>query len=281
MVILVVIDNSKIKKHKNNRSKSRVTTYKVSKANSYNKKATKKKYKPKVKMDNRAISHDKEVSKNIKLKDIAIKVFVIEVILLFVFSAVPISKSYQNKLVSSFNSLAGPIYNQSYPMMVYSIASHNLEVATSEIIPVVGPAEFVLSSSITAITAETLGKSEGVSVPGPLIMFALFILPDTWIELVAYSVAVAESIMLLLAIFGKSLKHEIKRAVYVWIFIVIDLVVAASLESGALVIKNVVYLMLLWIPAFIIVGLFLVIAKKLKIFTYSKIGNRRLQKSRA
>jgi len=277
VIILVVIDNSKLHKRKNNKTPNKRSQSKKNQNNTI--RTSKWKYTPKVKINKKALNHDKEVSENIKLKDIAIKVFVIEVIILFVFSAVPISKSYQSKLVSSFNSLAGPIYNQSYPMMVYSIASHNLEVATSELIPVIGPAEFVLSSSITAITAETLGKSENASVPGPLLMFGLFLLPDTWIELIAYSAAVAESIMLLLAILKKTFKHEVKRAVYVWVFIVIDLFVAASLESGALVLKNVVYLMMLWIPAFIIVGLFLVIAKKLRIFTYSKISNRRLQKS--
>ena len=273
---MVVIDNSKAKKiNSKNKKVSGKRTTKIpvtpvkSRANK-NKKSSSFSKNPKTQ---KIIQHNEFASKNIKLKNIAIKLFVFEIIILFVLSAITIPASLGKTLKSSFNSVAGKIYNQSYPNMVFSIFSHNLEIATGEIVPVVGPAYFTLSAGVTSITAAYVGKAKDLS--GPLIMLNLFILPDTWLELPSYAIAAAESIMLIIALLNHSFKKELKRALFVWIFIAIELFTAASIESGVLKLaKTPILALALWIPTLIIVSIFIMIANKEGFFKIIPINNQ-------
>lgn len=273
---MVVIDNSKAKKinSKNKKVSGKRTTKnhltpvksmanKTKKSSSFSKN-------PKIQ---KIIQHNEFASKNIKLKNIAIKLFVFELIILFVLSAITIPASLGKNLQSSFNSVAGKIYNQSYPNMVFSIFSHNLEIATGEIVPVIGPAYFTLSAGVTSITAAYIGKTKDLS--GPLVMLNLFILPDTWLELPSYAIAAAESIMLIIALLNHSFKKELKRALFVWVFIAIELFTAASIESGVLKLaKTPILALALWIPTLIIVSIFIMIANKEGFFKIIPINNQ-------
>lgn len=275
---MVFLDDKKYKKIKNKRKpNSNTKTGKINNKRTTTKMKAKrstsrvnKTSSPKVYVSKKNIrsgrnsEHNKNVEKNLKLKSLAIKLFAIEVILLIALSVFPLPSSYSKALVSSFNAVAAPIYVQSYPSMVLSISSHNLEIATMEMIPVIGPIEFVVTSSVTSVTAESVAESQGYL--GIEDILSLFLVPDTWLELPAYAIAAAESIMLLMSLFNKTFKDEIIRFFYVWVFILIELLAAASIESGVLKLEKTPAFLLLWIPTIIIVYIFIYVSKRMKLF---------------
>jgi stage II sporulation SpoM-like protein len=84
-----------------------------------------------------------------------------------------------------------PALNQSALGQVTAIFANNFRVAIAELIPVIGPVVFGFSIYETARIVEVIGIVNGLGVGAAL--GTLFFLPSTWLELPAYSIAVAES----------------------------------------------------------------------------------------
>ena len=84
-----------------------------------------------------------------------------------------------------------PTLDQSAAGQVMGIFTNNFRVAIAELIPVIGPIVFGFSIYETARIVEVIGIVNGLGVGAAL--GTLFFLPSTWLELPAYSIAVAES----------------------------------------------------------------------------------------
>ncbi len=119
--------------------------------------------------------------------------FVLEIALILGVSSLPFFPSELNTYENQYSNLA-PVLNASAPNQVGAIFSNNLRVSVVELVPALGLGIFGLSLYETARVLEAIAAIKGFSVAFALAN--LFLLPSTWLELPAYSVAAAESIYL-------------------------------------------------------------------------------------
>jgi uncharacterized membrane protein SpoIIM required for sporulation len=120
-------------------------------------------------------------------------ILVIGVFLLFIGSLVPVSPQEAKQLSNSLN--------QTLPSHKFSITnvgiifSHNLFICLIEFVPVIGPIWGFLSFFLTGIGISAIANVQGL--PPLSVFLILAILPHTWLEFTAYSIAITESIWLL------------------------------------------------------------------------------------
>jgi uncharacterized membrane protein SpoIIM required for sporulation len=93
------------------------------------------------------------------------------------------------------------------------IFENNFEIDLIMFIPIVGPifGSYALYDTGTAINAESNSSNNTVHLPGIVLALVLFIFPDTWLEFIAYSTALAASIWLTWSIIQRRGRHEITR----------------------------------------------------------------------
>jgi uncharacterized membrane protein SpoIIM required for sporulation len=103
-----------------------------------------------------------------------------------------------NTYQQQHNSVSG-ILGASATNQVGGIFANNFRVAMIEIIPALGLAIFSFSMYETARIVQVIGIEKPIGAAEALV--TLFILPSTWLELPAYSIAATESLYLLYAIF--------------------------------------------------------------------------------
>jgi uncharacterized membrane protein SpoIIM required for sporulation len=197
----------------------------------------------------------------------AAEVFIVEVVLLFILSAVPLPSSISSVLLSQYQYLKGGIYAQGFLAAAITIFLHNFLNATLELLPLIGTLWFLVSTSITSITVSAIGPSLGAS--GPLIVFSLFLSPHTWLELPAYALAATEGIYLFIAMFGMGsvgTRAESRRFVMVWAIVAVELLVAATFESSEISLEGIspLYYFLTWIPFFIILIAVIIVRRREK-----------------
>lgn len=159
-------------------------------------------------------------------------------------------------LLSTFKSEQSSITSLSLTIMIFQIFSHNLFVASIEFVPVFGQFFFALSSFSTALILALEGSSMHIS--GFFVFLDLAIMAHTWLELPAYAVATSTSeyLIYLLIKRGKILSSNIKKVFYLYLFVVLELLIAGIFESLEIVILKTypsIYGTLLsialWIPA--------------------------------
>jgi uncharacterized membrane protein SpoIIM required for sporulation len=186
--------------------------------------------------------------------------FVIEIALIIAISNYPFFPSELSTYENQYSNLA-PVLNASAPSQVGAIFSNNMKVATVELIPVFGLLIFGLSLYETARVVEAIAAIKGFSVT--LALANLFLLPSTWLELPAYSVAAAESVYLTYNIYlgfkrGRGWFMRELRFLLVNIgLITMTLIVAAFFEVSEIQIasgppETQPYALLTWLP-FVIV----------------------------
>ncbi|EET90515.1 MAG: stage II sporulation protein M [Candidatus Micrarchaeales archaeon] len=192
---------------------------------------------------------------NIKLRNTAVILFVIELILIFALSSIHLPSSAVSTLLSSYNQLKSQVDSQSYFGTLGTIFAHNFGIATLEFVPLFGAVMFLFSIAGTSLTIGAIGVS--YSLPGALVMVSLLAVPSTWLELPAYAIAFAESIMLFRAGLNRTFRMELRSAIFVWIFVAIELAVAATFESAEIKLESVnpLYAFGMWIPFFIVIGI--------------------------
>jgi len=115
---------------------------------------------------------------------------------------------------------------------VVGIFENNVQIALAEFIPGFGPAFGAYSSYDTGLALAALAESNPSSgVSGPLLFFVLLLTPIYWIEFTCYSLAVEESISLIISLKNR----EFRTAEWKWLlgsvlFVVAALFVSAGLE---------------------------------------------------
>jgi len=93
------------------------------------------------------------------------------------------------------------------------IFENNFLIDLIMFVPVVGPifGSYALYNTGRAINAESSSANNTSHVPGVVLAFVLFVFPDTWLEFIAYSTALAASLWLTWSIIVRRAGHEIIR----------------------------------------------------------------------
>jgi uncharacterized membrane protein SpoIIM required for sporulation len=91
------------------------------------------------------------------------------------------------------------------------IFENNFRIDVIMFIPVVGPilGSYALYNTGVAINAESDSPNNTSHLPGIVLLFLLFIFPDTWLEFIAYSTSFAASIWLTWSIIRHRGRREI------------------------------------------------------------------------
>jgi hypothetical protein len=116
---------------------------------------------------------------------------------------------------------------------VVGIFKNNVQIALLEFVPGFGPGFSVYSSYDTGLVLAALAQSNQSSsgITGLELFLALLLTPIYWIEFTCYSVAVEESISLIISFRNKDFrKNEWKWLVGSILFVVATLFVSARLE---------------------------------------------------
>ena len=117
---------------------------------------------------------------------------------------------------------------------VLGIFKNNVQIALLEFVPGFGPGFSVYSSYDTGLVLAALAQSNQSSsgITGLELFLALLLTPIFWIEFTCYSVAVEESISLILSFINKK---DFRTTEWKWLlgsilFVVVTLFVSARLE---------------------------------------------------
>ncbi|PYB67653.1 zinc ribbon domain-containing protein [Thermoplasma sp. Kam2015] len=189
-------------------------------------------------------------------------VFVAELAIMFALTAMPMSGSTANQIVNQNEPSLQSV--RALPLIVrsFSIFSHNYEIASIEIIPVIGQIFFLISTYSTAIVLNALAISQGVT--GPLALLSLLLLPYSWLELPSYAIATTEGAFLIYSLFTKHFRKEIKTAVIVWLMVGLELLTAGIFESWTIALEssnNLSLLFITWIPYAVIIAIFVIVVR--------------------
>ncbi len=156
-----------------------------------------------------------------------ITVFVISFIIftsfLFMGSQSQLSPEDAARLVEDFGEVIGP-----YPTAI-DIASRNIFICLLLFIPLVGPGILAFASYNTGIMASALAQASG-SITSIEIFLTMFLFPWAWLEISAYSLASAQSIMLLVGGFTRRVRQEAK-------YFLISLTICLCLLGAAAIIE--------------------------------------------
>ncbi|HVB95130.1 MAG TPA: stage II sporulation protein M [Nitrososphaerales archaeon] len=156
-------------------------------------------------------------------------IFAIELVAIVIVSNSAFFPGESSLYEKQYNNIK-PVLNQSAAGQVVGIFANNFRVAIAELIPVIGPILFGLSIYETARIVEVIGIVNGLGVGAAL--GTLFFLPSTWLELPAYSIAVAESAYFVYAMRRglAGLLKEVRFLIVNVVLIVGVLIVAAVFE---------------------------------------------------
>ena len=189
----------------------------------------------------------------IKLRALFLLLFISEILIYIIISTIPYSNP---ALVTQLRAQENATYSNGIFGILFSIFPHNLLIATIEFIPVIGQFFYVFSMVETPLALSALASSTGV--PGVIEFIILLIVPDTLIELPSYAVAAATSIYLIYILVksGGVLRSKIRKVIYMYLFVVLELFIAGTFESVAIDMaltlpkpESLTYTLLLWIPA--------------------------------
>ncbi|MEM0321958.1 MAG: stage II sporulation protein M [Thermoprotei archaeon] len=199
-------------------------------------------------------------TKRVKLM---VVVFIVELALLLAFSALPMSQAqYQAIVNSSSYSQLSRVRSEPLILRSASIFENNYLLASLEILPVIGPAIFVYTTYSTARVLVALGYTQ--SVPGPLLFLNIMFFPHSWIELPAYAISATQSILLVYSGIKKRFYQELARTIVVWLFVGLELFVAAIIESSIIALEQQGALsLILWLPTLAIFYLSYRVIKRL------------------
>lgn len=149
--------------------------------------------------------------------------FVVLSAILAVASSTVLSASESQSLSQSVEGIKGT---------VLGIFQNNVQIALLEFVPGFGPAFGAYSSYDTGLALAALAQSNPTTgLSGPELFFILLLTPIYWIEFTCYSVAVEESISLIVSFRNRDFRTvEWKWLVVSVVFVVATLFVSAKLE---------------------------------------------------
>jgi hypothetical protein len=114
---------------------------------------------------------------------------------------------------------------------VVGIYTNNVQIALLEFVPVFGPGMGVYSSYDTGLALAGIAQSSGTGISGPEFFIFLLFTPIFWIEFACYSLAVEESIAVIISFKNGDFRtREWKWLLGSIIFVVVALFVSAGIE---------------------------------------------------
>ncbi|MEM0155320.1 MAG: stage II sporulation protein M [Thermoplasmataceae archaeon] len=189
----------------------------------------------------------------IKLRSLFLLFFVFEMALSAIVSAIPYSNP---SLVAQLQSEQNSAASLGLVGTIFYIFPHNLLIATLELIPLFGQFLFVFSMVETSLILSASAASANIS--GLFSFLILLLLPDSLIELPSYAISSANSVYLLYILIRHTtlLRSKIRKVMYMYLFTVLELFIAGTIESGILEMEKTLpsptsflYALLLWIVA--------------------------------
>ena len=128
---------------------------------------------------------------------------------------------------------AGKIYNELQNEIqsintVQSIFGNNFVHCLIMFTPFLGPLYGMFIFFNTGLVLGIIAAAEHVNVG--LLFVSLFLMPHSWLEFIAYSFALSESILLSMAIFKRRFKRELKRTCIIITVCALVLLLAAVAE---------------------------------------------------
>jgi hypothetical protein len=125
----------------------------------------------------------------------------------------PISTEYSKNTNNQLNQERSSIENGGVLRGGLLIFENNFLIDLIMFIPVAGPifGSYAMYNTGRAINAESSSPNNTSHMPAVVLVFLLFVFPDTWLEFIAYSTAFAASIWLTWSIIKSTATHEITR----------------------------------------------------------------------
>jgi len=176
-------------------------------------------------------------------------VLVVELVIFFVATSIPIDATTQRSLQNEAKNLAGTTGNLGPTDLFLFIFTHNAMIALGEMIPILGGFLWVFSIYTTGQIIASVALSQGF--PGLLYGVLVLVLPFAIVELSAYAVAVASGTLLLVAWRRHRLRKEMRVLALEIGLVAVMLLTAAAMETVTIVDATVGFL--LWIPTGLLV----------------------------
>lgn len=144
----------------------------------------------------------------------------------------PLGEEDANILGGQLDDTQQTIDNLPEMQQVSFIFGNNFMICLAGFVPIIGSAFecYVLYSTGVVISAYSVYKN--VQTSPLLLFFLLFILPFTWLEFLAYSIAMTESFWLAWRIIQRKGKREIRNACILLSICAVMLLVAAIIEAA-------------------------------------------------
>ena len=115
-----------------------------------------------------------------------------------------------------------------FDVAVYRVFVHNLYAASTMYVPILGIGFALYAAYVTGLAVQALAVMEAKSLW--VIMASLLLVPSTWIEVLAYSIAVTESMFLGRAIMKRGRRGEFTISLAMLILVASLLLLSASIE---------------------------------------------------
>lgn len=156
-----------------------------------------------------------------------IVVFVISVALTIAGTLTPIDEEEANAINDDLNQTVNSLKEQG--ALLQYIFGNNFMLTLIMFVPFFGPlfGGYVFYNTGTVIAAVAIAEH----FPPTLTFLALFLTPIAWLEFLAYSIAIAESVWLIRRILQRRGKHELVNASKFLLICAIILFAAAIIET--------------------------------------------------
>jgi hypothetical protein len=136
--------------------------------------------------------------------------------------------------VSSLSTNEGEEILESFESNLPDIATtpifiNNFLIAVIMFIPVLGPIMGTIILHTTGVVIAATAMS--VNLPGVWLLLGLLIFPFAWLEFISYSIAITQSIFLVIGLLRSRFKNELFRTAFLILTVFVMLFVAAFIEA--------------------------------------------------
>jgi hypothetical protein len=193
---------------------------------------------------------------------VAITIFVLELIILFYFSTIPLPTYLVDAINNQTSTLAQGADSLTLLGRAMFLFSNNFHIAAIEFIPLFGLYTFASVMYNTALAIDVIGIVS--NIPGPFVTLSLLFEPHTWLELPAYALATTQSLYLIRGFTSmRRFKFELVRTPFVFALVAVELFIAAIFESSEISLASTSALLALAVPwvAFVVLAVLVYVGR--------------------
>jgi len=178
-------------------------------------------------------------------------ILLVEIIGFIIISSIPVNDPIAAKQAEELLNEASS--QPGYFNLVSLIFTNNLLVTSVSFIPILGIGFLGYAIYNTGYSLSALSTSE--NLPGFLVAILLFIAPHSVVEFLSYAISAAAGILLIW-------KRKIKISLYLFGISILDLFIAALIESAIL--YNPSLLFVLWLPTIGFIALIFILLSRIE-----------------